>query len=298
MKFDVGTAKQEGRTEFPRLVLKKDEIARISILTTKDWEVSVRHFIQNLGYVHCLAIHKAKDEVDLLRIEDEGGRPDDCPLCKRFLEKKSETDNLVSAPYRRFAIKVLRYKTTPQGTVPPGPLQYWTEIWIVSNEKYRQLRAIIDEWKDVKAHDLTLTCLDAQYQKLMIDVKKDALWMKDKDEMQRVVSYYREDSGKYNLMDCLGQSLSLEQIKNKMSIIQRRFKVESPIDFGDSTAQVLTEIDKVSEKQPSPQVENPFTDDIFGAASPVAPAVETPPQPIVEGAGDVNFLDLLDKEDL
>jgi len=255
MKLDLANAKPEGRAEFPRLSLKKDETARICILSTKDWEVSLRHFVNGAGYVHCHAMKDAKDEIDLLRIEEEGGNPDKCMMCKMALQ---QDNGPVGRPYRRFALRVLRYGTDLYGKVTL-PLKFWMEIWIISNEKYRQLRRIVDEWGKLAEHDLTLTCSDASYQKISIDVKKEAAWMKDK---QGVVGYWKAELGKYKLDECLGNSYDEKTLEKRLSLVARR---------GQKTTAVELEEDSVfssDEAKPKP------IGDVFGAggsgtASPV-----------------------------
>jgi hypothetical protein len=229
MKLDLANAKPEGRAEFPRLSLKKDETARICILTTKDWEVSLRHFINGVGYVHCHAMKDAKDEVDLLRIEEEGGNPDTCIMCKMSLQGENGP---VGRPYRRFALRVLRYGTDLYGKVTL-PLKYYMEIWIISNEKYRQLRRIVDEWGKLSEHDLTLTCSDAAYQKISIDVKKEAAWVKEKDN---IIAYWKAEVGKYKLDECLGNTYDEEALRKRLSLVSRRgAKVSAPVELEDDS---------------------------------------------------------------
>jgi hypothetical protein len=289
MKIDPTQAKPEGRAEFPRLSLKKDETARVAILSTKDWEVSVRHYVRGLGYVHCLAIHDAKDELDLRKIEDDGGYPEKCPLCKLSLESKSEKDDLVGPPFRRFAIRVLRYKTNFNGTPTPGG-QFWMEIWIVSNEKYRQLRSILEEWKVLHAHDLSLTCSDQTYQKITINVNKEALWMKG--DHKEVAAYYRAEAQKYNLMDCLGLSVSKEALEKKLEVARRKLKIEAPIDLGEEI------VGQTEETTASPMASDVSELDLFGPTKEVEKTADSPfAKPAApEPEGEVDFLKELEKD--
>lgn len=228
MLLDATKAKPEGRAEFPRISLKKDETARICILSSKDWEVTVRHFVERMGYINCLAIGNAKDEQDLLKIEDEGGDPLNCILCDMSLREGSG----VSRPFRRFAVRVLRYGTNPEGILTPGPLKFWLEIWIIDNGKYRQLRRIMEEWGALAQHDLSITCSDAQYQKISIDVKKEAMWVKEKDA---VVEYWKKERVKYNLGECLAQNLTKDVLERKLSVMLRRTQRGSVVDLEDES---------------------------------------------------------------
>lgn len=224
MKVDVSKAPKEGRAEFPKVDLKKDEVRRVCVLGTKGWEVTVRHYVRGLGYVHCLAAKSADDVTGLLKIEDEGGRPDECILCK----KANEGGDRVGLPYRRFAVRVLRYQTDFKGALEGGKLNYWMEIWIIDNYKYRQLRGILDEWGNLNKHDLALTCREAKYQNIDIDVKKDALWVKEKDA---VLEYVKEEAAKYDLMECLGITMDDEALRRKLAIVERRSAPATPVEL-------------------------------------------------------------------
>jgi len=278
MKFDAKNAPSEGRPDFPKLELKKDEIGRICILSSKGWEVTVRHFVAGLGYVHCLAIKEAKTPVDLLKIETEGGAPDHCYLCKLASTGGS---TLVGLPQRRFALPVLRYKTTLLGLPSPGALKYWLEIWIIGKRKYRQLRGILEEWGNFETHDLTLTCTDAKYQNMDIDVKKDALWLKEK---QAVFDYVKEEFPKYRLFDCLGDSLDEVALKRRLSIIERRTAKEAPVDL--SSDELLS---------PAAEAESSEGFFDFGEEKAVVGkevlSDEVPPVTGKEEAGEVDFLE-------
>ncbi len=229
MKFNVAEAPAEGGVEFPKLELKKEEKARICIPTTKGWEASVRHFVRGIGYVHCHALLKAeiKSPADLYKIEEEAGRPDDCIMCTTSL-KDSER---VTRPVRRFAIRVLRYKTDFDGKLSPGGLKYWLEIWIIDNRKYRELRGILDEWggknKDqINKHDLALVCEDPKYQNMTLTVKKEAAWTQDREGVK---AYLTEEVKKYDLMECLGATMDKEALNRRFAIYERRTTKEEPV---------------------------------------------------------------------
>lgn len=231
MRFNVAEAPAEGGVEFPKLELKKDEKARLCIPTTKGWEASVRHFVRGIGYVHCHALLKVeiKSPADLYKIEEEAGRPDDCIMCATSL-KDSER---VTRPVRRFAIRVLRYKTDYEGKLSPGGLKYWLEIWIVDNRKYRELRGILDEWggknKDqINKHDLALVCEDPKYQNMTLTVKKEAAWTQDREGVK---AYLTEEVQKYDLMECLGATMDREALNRRFAIYERRTTKEEPVEL-------------------------------------------------------------------
>lgn len=244
MKQNMKTAPDEGRADFPRLELKKDETARVNLFSTADLEVTVRHFVKGVGYVHCHAIEGAKDAVDLLKIEENGGDPDKCPMCRKAMEDadKSREDSLVSSPMRRFAGRLLRYQTDFNGRVIPGPLRAWMLIWVIDNYKFRQLKQLDSEWGDLRQHDMTLNCADPQYQKMTINLVKDALWLKPENK-DAIVAYLKMEIPKYNLTDCLAQSLTADVLTRKLENARRRAGASAspagrPVELGAPGARV------------------------------------------------------------
>jgi len=123
----------ETGARFPKLELKKDETARICILSNKGIEVALTHWVTRVGYVHCLA--KTEKFSDLRETERNGGNPEQCILCRYA----TETKGIVSPPLRHFAAKVLRYRTDANGNMPSSGLQYWFEIWVFSNKKFSSI---------------------------------------------------------------------------------------------------------------------------------------------------------------
>jgi len=223
MQFDASKVKGEGRFDFPRIELKKDEVARINLFSTKMLECTVRHWVKKFGYVHCLALKKMESLSDMMRCEEEGGFPDDCYLC-RLAAAGNES---IGMPQRRFGARVLRYKTDMQGRILGNELQYWLEIWIFDNHKFRDLKRHMDEWGGLATHDLTLTCDNQQYQNMTIDVKKDALWKKDKE---KVKGYLEKEVGKHDLMRCLGRVVDEETLRRRFAIQERRTaQEETPV---------------------------------------------------------------------
>lgn len=255
-EFDASKAPKEGRAEFPKFELQNEEVARINLLTTKGWAVTVRHWVEGVGYVHCHAVEKAKDLEDLLKIQDEGGRPSDCILC-RMLDAGSDR---VKLPKRHFAVKILRYKSDLQGRVDTKHLNYFMEIWLFDNRKYRTLHEILEEWggkskANIKEHDLGVKCTDAQYQNMTIQPLKTALW---KPHSEAVQVYFKAEYTKYDLQECLGSFLDEEAIKRRFAQMERRTQTDTPpaladdIPFGDTPAEL------------TPFTSSAESEDIFG----------------------------------
>jgi hypothetical protein len=255
MKFNAASAPAEGGVDFPKLQLKKDEKARVCIPSTKGWEATVRHWVVGVGYVHCHALQNEKvvTPADLYKIQEEMGRPDECIMCAM----SAKGNEKVGAPSRRFAVRVLRYKTDYDGRLSPGGLKYWLEIWIIDNRKFRELRGILDEWggakKDkINQHDLGLVCEDPKYQNMTITVKKEAAWLQDKEGVK---AYLPAEAAKFDLMECLGAVMDKDALQRRFAIAERRTAKEAPIG--------LEEEDVVPGDKPEAQAEATSEEDIF-----------------------------------
>lgn len=254
MQFNPKDAKDEGRADFPRLELKEKETARIAIFQNQGWEATLRHFVKGVGYVHCHAMAGAKDVVDLLKLDENGGDPTKCVMCKMAVEKGTE---YVSFPMRRFAIRILRYQTDMSGRIVGNDIRYQMLIWILDNYKYRQLRQIDQEWGDVRSHDLMVTCEGEKYQKYTINIAKEALWTRETFKA-KVAEYLKAEMPRYILADCLGQTLTQEVLTRKFDAVQRRSTpAGSSVDVGAKDVFAGGgESGKMSDKE---------VDDIFGA---------------------------------
>lgn len=289
MKFNAASAPAEGGIDFPKLSLKKDEKARICIPSTKGWEVTVRHFIMGIGYVHCFALQseKVKTPADLYKIQEEMGRPDECIMCAR----SAKGDDRVGTPQRRFAVRVLRYKTDFDGKLSPGGLKYWLEIWIIDNRKFRELRSILEEWggknkEKINQHDLGLLCEDQKYQNMTITVKKEAAWVQDKEEVK---AYLQQEAAKFDLMECLGAVMDKDALQRRFAIAERRTAKEAPIGLDEEDV-VPGGKPEVEGAEPSASTE----DDIFEFGKKGEDKGKVPPVGADKKEGeeeDRNFLD-------
>jgi hypothetical protein len=285
-EFNASQAPEEGRADFPKLELQKDEIARINMISVKGWVVTVRHFVTGIGYVHCHAVDKIKLEKpedllpELLKIQDEGGRPDDCMLCKMV----DEGNERVKAPRRQFAARVLRYKTDLKGNMSSKNINYWLEIWLFDNKKYRDIQNILKEWGGEKKtgignHDIMLTCNEATYQNMTIQPLKSAAWRTDVDG---VTEFIKKEFGTHNLSDCLGQTIEEDALRRRFAQAQRKTQPDSPPDF------------PFEEKADSPPIEpvpaSTEGEDMFDLGE-SSPKGEIPEVADKEEADDSSFLD-------
>lgn len=291
--FDASNAPDEGGADFPKLELKTNESARVNLLGTKGWAVTVRHWVDKVGYVHCHAMTDEMTLTDLLKLEKDGGNPDTCLLCKM----SAEGVEAVNSPQRRIAIRVLRYKTDLKGKLTAGALSFWMEIWIVSNQKYKDILNVLREWGGEKRnlihnHDLLLSCEDEKYQKTTITPMKKALWKEHADDVK---AYMKEEMPKYKLSECLGEYIEEEALKRRFARLSRRTQVAEPAS---------TDVDEILEHATEAGSGVDFLGDIEDDKEEATPASADEKTPDVPAATtekedeEGDFLsDLLDEKD-
>ena len=211
---------QDVGLKFPKVDLKKDEAARGCIISPY-FEATVRHWVNRMGYVHCHALRNAKKFKDLLAIQKDGGRPEECLMCSLALS--SDTQELVGLPNVHYATYFLRYHTNTRGEILHGQLGYHLEIWLMGAKKYREVMGMKKEWGSLQKYDLELTCTEAKYQNMDISLKKEALWAKaDKEQQKQIVEYVKAETEKYPLAECLGESVDNDVLKRRFEVIKRR----------------------------------------------------------------------------
>lgn len=245
MKFEFkDESVQSSGLRFPKLELKKDEAARVCPLSPK-FEVAITHWVTKLGYVHCFA--KADTWEQLVSIERDGGKPEECLLCSMAL--RNDTKDIVGLPNKRMATHALRYKTDMRGNLLGGQFSYYLEVWLLGNKKFRELQNLRKEWGNLQNHDLELICTEAKYQNFDITLKKEALWNKDKAVKEAVINYFKEEAAKYELRKCLGEEIDMETLKRRFEVIRRRMSPETEVGlsnedmFSKETEVVKEEVD-------------------------------------------------------
>ena len=287
MKFNVNEAPEEGKPDFPKFELQRDEVARVNLLSTQGWEVIVRHWVTGIGYVRCHAMDNATSTLDLLKIQEEGGRPEECLMCRMAADGNEN----VRLPRRQFAARILRYKTDLQGRNDSSALQYWMEIWLFDNRKYRNIRDILAEWGQdgkIRDHDLAITCTDEKWQNMTIQPLRNALWMDDKDN---VAAYFKDQIEKYDLGECLAQVIEPEALERRFAHIQRRTRVEEPPNLGSDVLPTLgTSPEPLGAAKSDAGESDPFD---LGGGGGELPKVEEekPADPQTETTGGGDFLD-------
>lgn len=247
MRYDFkDESVQDAGVQFPKVDLKKDEVARICVISPY-FEVTVRHWVTRMGYIHCHA--KAKTFQDLAKIEKDMGRPEECIMCAMMLN--ADLKDSVGEPKRHFATYILRYHTDVKGQLIHDQLSYHLEVWLVANKKYRELIRLQKEWGGLQKNDLELTCVEQKYQNFDISLKKEALWL---SQQEKVAEHLKAEAAKYPLHDCLGEKVDKEVLQRRFDSVRRRAfpDEETDLSVGIVPDSIVGGADKASSSEDNP----------------------------------------------
>lgn len=218
--------------DFPKLSLKKGEVARIAIFGMETDEESGKkklvvpapeggYFFSlenpyiDKGYkgaFECLASEE-------LKMEDEYD-PDACPHCEYVLEGKV-SEEVMGPRKRRHVLPVIRYKTKPKSSEIITPPSVEVIAWRFTDRYFNQLVDIHEEWEadgGLLKHDLSLTCEAEQYQNYNIAVLPEAAYTKSKDMMKLVLETFASQTAdlKNGLIRQLGTSLNEADLRKRI----------------------------------------------------------------------------------
>lgn len=191
--------------DFPKLKLKKNEVARIVLL-----EDPVGEYVHNLRkpkLVNGIPETEVKERRDgttyeayktdwvssviclgdFGTLEANGSDADRCPVCA-----EAAKSDIVLRPQRRFAMHVIQYQTKPNGDVAT-PFGVTTKIWAFTDKVFGQLFDIKKEWKDLRVHDLILKCTNEAFQNYEITVGASAAWRASDENQRLTVATFKEN---------------------------------------------------------------------------------------------------------
>ncbi len=242
--------------DFPRLKLKKGEVARLSIFgiaTGDDGKRSLEvpapeggfYFDLNnpmiekdyVGSFECLAseAHKIEDELD----------PEACPHC-RIAAAGNVSEEIMGKRKRKSILPVVRYKTKARSTELVEPYSVEVIAWRIRLSYFNQLVDENERWADpdganngLLKHDLGITCEVEAWQNYIIAVLPDAAYAADKDLQRLVLETYLSQTAdlKNGLIRQLGQSLNAPDLERKIketvdaaTLTGGDFTAPSPVD--------------------------------------------------------------------
>lgn len=174
--------------DLEKFFLDDNETARVVVLD-KSAYLAMSHYKHDVRrYVRCI-----KDIT--------GGA---CPGCE-----------LTGDPRQRFGANVLQYKTTKTGEVVK-PYEWTIKLWTFGPDKFTQLRAVREEWGDLRQKDLKVLCKSKQYQELVITPLKETLWTNPEIGIQaQVVEDYK--SGRFDVEKIIGKIYSADDMRTVLT---------------------------------------------------------------------------------
>ncbi len=312
--------------DYPKLSLEHGERARIVCIEAEP-EMEFIHTLRAPQIVNGQAVtHSVKQKDGSFRDEvkydfvgrhlcfgnpntlaDKQKDPTNCPTCEA-----AEKNEAVGAATRRFAMHVVRYKTTPGGFKPQTPFQAELLAWAFTDKIFNQLVDIMEEHGDLRKKDLLLgPCENKQFQKFDIQVGGTAEWLKDPETKAFVQRLYVENKSD-DLTPLISRKIGREMAEEDISKVLTRNAIAfgggvAALDTAPDAAEVGTDMDldsllggtedKPAEKEPEAKAEEPEVDlvpDLPPGAPEVSPeepeaVKETVPPKKEEKADDLDF---------
>lgn len=218
--------------DYPKLSLKKDEKARILVgledpiyeyvhtlrkplvvdgvpvmttATRKDKSTYETNEMQFVGRPLCLG--------DATILSEKGSDPAHCPMCK--LAK--DYPDYAQPPQRRFAMHVIRYRTKASTFNVATPFSVELLVWAFGDRVFNQLVEAREEWKDLRKHDLQLTCKTEKFQQFEINVGASAEWLTDPERKALVAQTFRDNQ--IDLTIACGTSKKREWIEQDVAAV-------------------------------------------------------------------------------
>jgi len=192
--------------DFPRLKLKKGEVARIAVVAfPKGEDGKIRPAVPDVdgGYYFGLeGIDAASGErkfygsFECLAPEDvkmAGGLDADaCPHC-RLVPKIPDT--IMRERKRRHVVPVIRYKTKPKTSTLQEPLSVEVLAWSFTDRYFNVLVDENEKWAEggvpgLLAHDISLVCEVENFQTFKMSVEPTAAWRASAEASKLVVATF------------------------------------------------------------------------------------------------------------
>jgi hypothetical protein len=209
-----------------------------------------------------------------------------CPICIAASNKVGEGAMRIKKASETFGANILVYKTDAQGQVMQ-PLSAEVYFWAFGADKFVQLRNIIQEWGPITDIDLSVTCTDAQFQKVTMTPAKNCHYNSTPEFKAACDKKIEEDS--YPLDKFLCKEVPIMQMVQDFGLDVNSYIPQEILAqmSGGPTAQDLASSAQtqapVAAQQAQPQQQAPVQ-------QPNPAAAYTPPQP--NGANFANLEDL------
>jgi hypothetical protein len=128
---------------------------------------------------------------DATTLADKGSDPKNCPMCKLAQEHSDYT----SAPQRRYAMHVIRYRTKPGDKQELStPFSVDVLVWSYTDKTFNKIVDFREEWGDLRKHDLLLgPCTNETFQQFDITVAAKAAWLEDDERKRLTAQTFKEN---------------------------------------------------------------------------------------------------------
>lgn len=226
------------RQTFPKISgLKKGEKIRIQLMDTSDITMEYVHNLEapivegGKGVMDDKGNFKKSYKGsplsfgDISILEERGLDVKNCPISKMA----KEHPDWVSAPRRKFAMHVIQYKTKPGSFDVATPFSVEHKVWVFTDKTFVKLRDYINEWEDLRKHDLYITCENEQFQQYDITVAPKAAWLNgDKADAQLTQATYEAGKAEYeDISQAIGTRKELEWVKRDLEEIEEAWRIVS-----------------------------------------------------------------------
>lgn len=182
--FTSGFSSNNGRSNFPRLRLQKNEIARVCIVSKPRYEYV--HWLEAPQIVNMAPTYKTIQTRDGAEMNVVNTRKVNTPIChghsEILKERGVDGENCMAClmardrpdifrpPSPRYALNIIRYGLRPGGgwSDISQPFGITTLIWAFSGkvmDKLIQFRGMGAAYEDLRMVDLLLSCDDQNFQK-------------------------------------------------------------------------------------------------------------------------------------
>lgn len=268
--------KVDAALDFPRLTLKKGEVARLAIfgIKTIDGKPGLAVSVPEGGYYFGLRVPGADKEFvgsfeclasEEMKAADEYDA-DACAHCAAVLAGQV-SEEVLQKRLRRFIMPVIRYKTqtTSSDLVVPNSVE--AIAWKFTD---RYFNALVDEhekWAETQGllgHDITLTCEAEKFQNFRVSVEPGAAYQQDKELGRLVIETFMSQTAmlENGLIRVLGSKLNNVDLDKKIS---ETVQAAAQLGVGGPTATAIPSVD--------PETVSDLAADLMGATS--TPAEES-----------------------
>lgn len=145
----------------------------------------------------------------------------------RCLSQRGETPAVccktLGEPDQRFGMVLWQYRTEMDGALTDEKkLQGVMKVWVVSENRYRELSAIHKDWPlldggyDKPQHDLKGFCSESEFQRFQWNPCPNAHWKKKKEWYEAVAG--KANSAKKALVRAMGRVVSEDEVKEMLGV--------------------------------------------------------------------------------